>query len=132
VLYADALHITHTFSTVSVGTITRECVRGAKDEGCLYGDESFVELYHYYLHTDLEEDGCVVGSAFVPAESGWPDKYKFLFIDPSPFSSDAPIQSPIKDTSLHFFVSICIGIQFVTFLDKKLLPNVSAYARLLK
>ena len=57
------------------------CIRGTNNKGCLDDDESSVQPYHYYLHTDLEEGGCVVGSAFVPAESGWPDKYQFLFID---------------------------------------------------
>ena len=57
------------------------CDRGAYNVGCLNGDESFVEPYHYYIHTELEEGGCVVGSAFVPANSGWPNKYQFLFID---------------------------------------------------
>jgi PKD repeat protein len=57
------------------------CIRGAKDKGCLSGDQAYVEPHHYYLHTELEEGGCVVGSAFVPSDSGWPDKYQFLFID---------------------------------------------------
>lgn len=71
----------HTGVNYGWPTFEGPCKRGAKDEGCLSGDESFVEPYHYYLHTDLEEGGAVVGSAFVPANSGWPDKYQFLFID---------------------------------------------------
>lgn len=57
------------------------CIRGTNDKGCLDGDQSYVEPYHYYHHTDLEEGGCVVGSAYVPIGSGWPDKYQYLFID---------------------------------------------------
>ena len=64
-------------------TFEGPCIRGSQDVDCLIptDDESYIEPHHYYTHTSLEEGGAVVGSAFVPANSGWPEKYQYLFID---------------------------------------------------
>jgi PKD repeat protein len=52
-----------------------------KSTNCAITDDSLVQPYHFYQHTQLEEGGCFVGSVWVPDNIGWPEKYKFLFID---------------------------------------------------
>lgn len=57
------------------------CIIGSSSDCAVSDDATMVDPYHYYLHTALEEGGCVTGSAYVPTGIGWPPEYKFLFID---------------------------------------------------
>jgi hypothetical protein len=43
--------------------------------------EDFHDPLHYYMHRDGSNGGCVAASALVPDGIGWPEEYKFLFID---------------------------------------------------
>ena len=41
----------------------------------------YLEPFHYYLHRSGDNGGCVAANAIVPNDIGWPEEYKFLFID---------------------------------------------------
>lgn len=43
-------------------------------------DDTFEDPFHFYQHRE-GRDGCVAGNVFVPDDIGWPEAYKFLFID---------------------------------------------------
>eukprot|EP00536_Pseudo-nitzschia_multiseries_P017793 jgi/Psemu1/264514/estExt_Genewise1Plus.C_18160001 len=57
------------------------CLHGYSYRCQLPGSKNILEPFHWYAHRKLEEGGCVTGSVFVPEDSGWPSKYKFLFAD---------------------------------------------------
>ena len=57
------------------------CTIGSSTDCAVSDDANIVHPYHFYHHTALEEGGCVTGSAYVPSGIGWPEQYKFLFID---------------------------------------------------
>jgi PKD repeat protein len=57
------------------------CTIGSSSDCAVSDDPKTVHPYHFYHHTALEEGGCITGSAYVPNDIGWPEQYKFLFID---------------------------------------------------
>lgn len=57
------------------------CTIGSSVDCAVSDDANIKDPYYYYHHTALEEGGCVTGSVYVPTGLGWPEEYKFLFID---------------------------------------------------
>jgi PKD repeat protein len=43
-------------------------------------DETFQDPFYFYEHEEVR-GGCIAGNVFVPEDIGWPEEYKFLFID---------------------------------------------------
>lgn len=43
-------------------------------------DETFQDPFYFYEHEEVR-GGCIAGNVFVPEDIGWPEQYKFLFID---------------------------------------------------
>jgi hypothetical protein len=84
----------------------------------------FEEPFYWYHHKE-KQDGCVAGSAFVPEGLGWPEKYKFLFIDVSSkttfgirnvllISFVLPYRILLEFVSENMFLSLFLSIRILS------------------